>query len=262
MRTQRHGALRLQGRGGYAFDRRQRAIDFFGVSMLITQTHVTAAILALTATSLAAAQNKFYIAGSIGAAQTSGDYGGQVRSAGQPVEGFSFVSAGREGGSEAGGRLAVGYRVNDVVSVELGYANFGKHGVNYRFEKTTGLIPSDPFFRSTGQFALDGATLDVIGIVPVNQAFSVNARLGIMATNLKYEERQTYTTQGTTLFSYTERESALHFGVGATYQLNKALGITLDYTRAQNVGKRFKWTEENNGRLSYGLFAVGVRYSF
>jgi hypothetical protein len=221
----------------------------------------TAVIVSLAvASSFAAAQEKFYVSGSIGAAQSGGDYGGQVRGAGQPVEGFVFVSAAREGGSEASGRLAVGYRVNDVV--ELGYANFGKHGVNYRFEKTTGLIPPDPFFRAVGQFKLDGVTLDVIGIVPINQAFSVNARLGIMATNLKYDEYQTFATQGTTFFSRSERESALHFGVGGTYQLNKTLGITLDYSRAQNVGKRFKWTDETNGRLSYGMFAAGIRYSF
>jgi OmpA-like transmembrane domain len=230
--------------------------------MLITHTRIAAALLLAAASSLAAAQGKFYVAGSIGAAQSSGDYAGQVRSAGSPTEGFAFVSAAREGGSEAGGRLALGYRVNDVVSVELGYANFGRHDLNYRFEKKTGLIPPDPFFRAVGQFKLDGATLDVIGIVPINQGFSVNARLGIMATNLKYVEYQTFATLGTTFFSRTERESALHFGVGGTYQLNRALGITLDYTRAQNVGKRFKWTEENNGRLSYGLLAAGIRYSF
>lgn len=230
--------------------------------MLITHTRLAAAIFVAAASSLAAAQGKFYVAGSLGVAQSSGDYGGQVRAAGEPTPGFVFVSAGREGGSEAGGRLAVGYRVNEVVSVELGYANFGRHDVNYRFEKKTGLIPPDPFFRAVGQFKLDGATLDVIGIVPVSQALSVNARLGIMATNLKYNELQTFATQGTTFFTRTDRESALHFGIGGTYQVNKALGITLDYTRAQNVGKSFKWTDENNGRLSYGLFAAGLRYSF
>jgi hypothetical protein len=231
-------------------------------SMLKTHTRVAAAILAAVGSALAAAQGKFYVAGSVGVAQSSGSYADQIKSAGQPVEGFRFVSAGRDGGSEAGGRLAVGYRVNDVISIELGYANFGKHGVNYRFEKVTGLIPPDPFFRGVGQFKLDGGTLDVIGIVPVNHAFSVNARLGIMATNLKYNEVQTFATTGDVPFSRTARESALHFGVGGTYQLNKNLGITLDYTRAHNVGKRFKWTDETNGRLSYGLFSAGLRYSF
>ncbi len=222
-----------------------------------------AAVLSLAALpALATAQGKIYVSASAGISQADGDYVNQVRGAGEPRPGFVFVSAGRHGGSDGGGRLALGYRLFDGFAIELGYANFGQHGTRYQFEKTTGLIPAQRFVTSAGAFKLDGVTLDAVGTLPINAAFSANARVGLIATNLRYNELQEYLNQGVTSFAQTERQTRLHWGVGATYQVNKALGVTLDYTRAESVGKGFAWTAETNGRLSYGLFAAGVRYSF
>jgi opacity protein-like surface antigen len=223
---------------------------------------VFAAIACAAVSNSASAQSKFYVAGSLGIAQTTGNYTGQVQAAGQPQPGFVFISAGRDGGSDFGGRLAVGYRVIDGVAVELGYANFGKQDVAWKFEKTTGLIPPERFVTAAGRFRFDGVTLDVVGSVPLGAAFSANARLGVIAGNLRYAESQTFLNQGSTDFSASDRQTKLHWGVGAAYRVNKQLDVTADYMQAQSVGKKFAWTEEGNGRLSYGLFALGVRYSF
>jgi OmpA-like transmembrane domain len=230
--------------------------------MLKSQIRIAAAIAAVATSSIVSAQSKFYVSGALGATNASGNYGDQVKNAGEPQPGFRFVSAGKDGGGDVGGRLAVGYRFTDGVAVELGYANFGKQDIRYQFEKTTGLIPPQRFVTSVGRFRLDGATLDVVGSLPINAAFSANARVGVIAANLRYKEFQTFLNQGTDEFAKDARQTRLHWGIGATYQMNKALGITLDYTQAQSVGKSFAWTEEQNGRLSYGMFTAGVRYSF
>jgi OmpA-OmpF porin, OOP family len=230
--------------------------------MLKTHTRVVAACLAAAGSALAAAQGKFYVAGSLGSSQASGDYTGQVRAAGAPAEGFAFISAGRDGGNEFGGRLAAGYRLTDFIAVELGYTQFGKFGVGYQFEKRTGLIPAQRFFTGSGQQKLDGVTLDLVGTIPITGPLSAQARVGVIATNLRYSEDQTFLNQGTTSFSATERQTRLHLGIGAAYRVNKTFDVTLDYTRAQDVGNKFQWTEDGNGRLSYGLIALGVRYRF
>ncbi|MGL5002827.1 MAG: hypothetical protein ACRDAM_07780, partial [Casimicrobium sp.] len=146
--------------------------------------------------------NRFYVAGSLGATQANGDYAGQVRSAGEPAVGYTFRSAGKEGGSDVGGRLAIGYQFMPNAAVELGYANFGSHGTNFRFEKTSGLIPPQPFFTSKGNFKLDGVTLDVVGTVPLNNAFSFNARVGVIASNLRYSDATTFPQTADSTFSY------------------------------------------------------------
>jgi OmpA-like transmembrane domain len=230
--------------------------------MLNSHIRIAAVLAAAVASSMVSAQSKLYVSGTLGATNTSGNYSGQVQSAGAPQPGFRFVSAGKDGGSDVGGRLAIGYRFTEGIAVELGYASFGKQDVGYQFEKTTGLIPPQRFVTSVGRFKLDGATLDVVGTLPINASFSANARVGVIAANLRYKEFQTFLNQGTTEFSKTANETRLHWGVGATYQMNKTLGLTLDYTQAQSVGKSFAWTEDRNGRLSYGMFAAGVRYSF
>ncbi len=230
--------------------------------MFVKHFRLAACVSLAIATPCAVAQSKLYVSASAGSTLTSGNYNDQLRNAGAPQPGFKFISAGKDGNSDFGGRLAVGYRVTEAFAVELGYSNFGKQDIAYKFEKTTGLIPPNPFVTAQGRFRLEGITLDAVGTLPINAAFSANARIGLIATNLRYKEFQSFLGRTPEEFSKDSSQTRLHLGVGATYQINKALGATLDYTHAQGVGKSFAWNEDGNGRLNYGLLAAGIRYSF
>ncbi len=230
--------------------------------MSSTASYFFSAVAALSLANAANAQSSWYAGASLGATFNSGNYSSQVVAAGEPIEGFRFVSADRKNGSEAGGRLALGYRFNPMFALELGYANFGKQNVNYQFEKTTGLIPPERFFTTRGQFKLDGITLDLVSSAPVGANFSVNGRVGLMSTNLRYSEVATFLNQGDRAFSTSDRQTRFHWGLGGAYQVSKPLAVTLDYTQVQSVGTRFAWNEKGNGRLSYGLLSAGIRYNF
>jgi opacity protein-like surface antigen len=230
--------------------------------MLISKIRWAAALVAVASPTIACAQGKLYVGAALGVSNTSGNYVEQVRNAGEPLPGFRYVTAGRDGGSDVGGRLSVGYQLHERVAVELGYTNFGKQNIVYQFRKQTGLIPAQPLVTSHGQFKLDGATIDLLGNWPVNSVLTVNARVGIFSGTLRYREEQEFLNQGTTVFSKNDDFTKLHWGVGASYRFSKALEATLDYTQAQGVGKSFAWTAETNGRLNYGLFAAGIRYRF
>jgi OmpA-like transmembrane domain len=230
--------------------------------MLKSKIRSAAALIAAALPAIACAQGKLYVGAALGVSNTSGNYAEQVRNAGEPLPGFRYVTAGRDGGADTGSRLTVGYQVHDRIAIELGYANFGKQNIVYQFEKRTGLIPVQRFVTSNGHFKLDGATIDVVGSMPINQAFTVSARVGVFAGTLRYREEQEFLNQGITVFSKNDDFTKLHWGVGASYRFNKALEATLDYTQAQGVGKPFAWTAETNGRLNYGLFAAGIRYRF
>lgn len=219
----------------------------------------------LFATSAAVAQTSaspFYLAGSLGASQSSGSYSDQVRSNGPINTDYTFARANRGGGNDVAGRLAAGYTFMPNAALELGYTNFGSHEVSYQFEKTAGLIPTKPFYTGVGNFKLDGITLDVVGSAPINSLFSFNARVGVLFSNLRYGETTVVTTGTPESFSQTERQTLLHFGIGGSYQVSKPLAVTLDFMRVQNAGNRFGWTEGRNGRLSYGIATVGARYAF
>lgn len=233
----------------------------------------TAVAVGLSAASLAfaqPAQSPFYVGGALGAAMTDGNYAAQVRAAGAPRSSYTFNSAGRSGGSEIGGRIYAGYRVNPMFALELGYSNFGSHDVTYRLNKNGQNLPANSPYVVNGRNKVDGVTLDMVGTLPINALFSVNARAGVMATNLRYNENISNpiainATPGIELSTFSapkEHQTRFHWGVGTSYQFNPKLALTLDYQRVQGAGNTFAWNESSNGKLNYGLLSAGARFSF
>ena len=233
----------------------------------------TAVVAGLGAASFAFAQpaaSPFYVGGALGAAMADGNYASQVQAAGAPRSSYTFNSAGLAGGSEVGGRIYAGYRVNPMLALELGYSNFGSHDVTYRLNKNGQFLPANSPYVVNGRNKVDGITLDVVGTLPINALFSVNARAGVMSTNLRYNENisnpiainGTPSIEVSTFNAPKERQTRFHWGVGTSYQFNPKLALTLDYQRVQGVGNTFAWNDTSNGKLNYGLLAAGVRFSF
>lgn len=216
------------------------------------------------------AQSPFYVGGSLGVSSTDGNYASQVQAAGAPAVGYTFNSAQRSGGSEFAGRIYAGYRLTPMFAVEMGYSDFGSHDVRYQLNKNGQLIPANSPYVVNGRNKLDGLTLDVVGTLPINSQFSVNGRVGVMATNLRYNETVSnpvlnsgvIVTELTAFGAPKERKTRFHWGVGGSYQLNPKLALTLDYQRVQGVGNSFAWTDSGNGKLNYNLISAGARFSF
>lgn len=230
-----------------------------------------ALVAALAATSMAfAQQSPFYVGGALGVSMIDGDYASQVQAAGAPLPGYTFHSARRDGDNEFAGRIYGGYRFHPNFAAELGYSNFGSQGVAYRLNKSTELVPSNSPYVVRGSQKLDGLTLDLVGTMPVSKAFSVNGRVGLMASNLRYSEsianpvlnNGNYVVENTSFSAPSERQTRFHWGVGTSYQLNPKLALTLDYQRVQGVGNTFAWTDSGNGKLNFSLLSAGARLSF
>jgi len=231
----------------------------------------TGAALLFSASAMAQQANSpFYVGGALGASMTDGNYASQVQNASGLTPGYTFHSASRRNDNEFAGRLYAGWRFTPNLAVEAGYTNFGTHDVRYRLNKSTDLVPANSPYVVNGHNKLDGFTLDLVGTLPVSQAFSVNGRVGMMATNLKYNEDianpvvigGTYSVSQETYSAPRLRKTAFHWGVGGAYQLNRNVALTADYQRVQGVGNSFAWTDNNNGKLNYGVLMGGVRYSF
>jgi opacity protein-like surface antigen len=232
-----------------------------------------ALVVGLVGTALAfaqPAQSPFYVGGALGASSTDGNYSSQVQSAGSPRSGYTFNSAERRSGSEFAGRIYAGYRLNPMFAIELGYSNFGSHDVAYRLNRNAQFLPANSPYIVNGRNKLNGISLDVVGTLPINSLFSVNARAGVIATNLRYNENISNPvaingTPGIELSTFSapkEHQTRFHWGVGTSYQLNPKLALTLDYQRVQGVGNTFAWTDSGNGKLNYNLISAGARFSF
>ncbi len=230
------------------------------------------ALSALAAASFASAQqtSPFYVGGALGLGTTDGNYASQVQAAGSPLAGYSFNSARRDGDKEFAGRVYGGYRVSPNLAVELGYTNFGSHGTTYRLNKSTISAPPNALYVASGSHKLDGVTLDLVGTLPVSTALSVNGRVGVIASTLRYSETAINPilsnapdpVQLINNRAPSAHQTRLHWGVGTAYQMNPKLALTLDYQRVQGAGNTFDWTDSGNGKLNFNLLAVGARFSF
>lgn len=220
----------------------------------LLRTSVVAAGLLLTATAFAQQKSPFYAGFGVGAAMTDGDYSGQVFSATPPVDPLLFRvnSASLNNGSRFGGRIYAGYPFTPQLAAELGYTDFGSRRSSYEVFGST----ANYFVR--GDFKASGVSLDLVGRLPVAKDLSLNARVGVMETSLKYSDSDGFSAPNT-------RQARLHLGVGAAWQFAPNMAATLDYQRVNGVGKTFAWTATDtkaNGRLNYNLISAGLRFDF
>ncbi len=138
------------------------------------------------------------------------------------------------------------------LAAELGYTDFGSRRSSYEVFGST----ANYFVR--GDFKASGVSLDLVGRLPVAKDLSLNARVGVMETSLKYSDSDGFSAPNT-------RQARLHLGVGAAWQFAPNMAATLDYQRVNGVGKTFAWTATDtkaNGRLNYNLISAGLRFDF
>jgi OOP family OmpA-OmpF porin len=159
----------------------------------LLRTSVVAAGLLLTATAFAQQKSPFYAGFGVGAAMTDGDYSGQVFSATPPVDPLN-------NGSRFGGRIYAGYQFTPQLAAELGYTDFGSRRSSYEVFGST----ANYFVR--GDFKASGVSLDLVGRLPVAKDLSLNARVGVMETSLKYSDSDGFSAPNT-------RQARLHLGV-------------------------------------------------
>lgn len=115
-----------------------------------------------------------------------------------------------------------GHKYNDYVSSEIGYRNFGKVGVT-----------------GAGQNALVDASawsLSVVGYYPMDNYINLTAKAGVAAWDV-----DSFKSSGTSLL----------VGLGAEYELNRDLLITLDWERYNEVAN-----------LDYTIVTIGSSFRF
>lgn len=216
--------------------------------------------------SLAAQDHRFYLEATVGATFANGDYSNQIK---QGVsQALTIATAALDTTGTAGASLAFGWKATPHFAIEAGYVDFGRH----RTSATGGVAPtaSSPASREKldGRYRVSAVTLDAVGYWPINTAITVSGRVGVAATEQKYSVERTSTWDaGSRTWSSTfpsNRQTRLHWGIGASYALNNRTSLVANFTRIESVGDPYGagMRPTSNGKFDYGLLGIGLRYSF
>ncbi len=207
----------------------------------------------------------FYAEAAVGISHTNGDYAGQVHNSFAPSSTYRFDSASYDRLGSAGGRVAIGWRLAPTLAAELGYVHFGRHDSQASAVHIQTLTGTEVI---AGRFRVSAVTLDAVGQLPLSGQFSASARIGVAMTEQQYSQTRTYANPTGTVQSRfpSNRQSRLHWGIGAQYTINPNLAAVANYERIENVGHDFSSVPIDKGvragTFGYGLLSVGLRYTF
>ena len=138
-----------------------------------------------------------------------------------------------------------GYQVNKNFAVEGGYFDLGKFGY------TAATVPAGTL---NGNIKLRGLNLDLVGIVPLTEKFSVFGRAG-----LNYAQaRDSFSGTGAVLVTNPnprKNDTNYKLGLGLQYALSESLAV-----RAE--AERYRVNDAVGNRGHVDLISVGLIYRF
>ena len=144
--------------------------------------------------------------------------------------------------TDTGWKLYLGYQINQNFAVEVGYIDFGK----FSFSATTagGSLGGDLKARN-------GGFIDILGIIPLSNNFSIFGKLG------GYSVKTELNGSGAGgSVSATNRSNDWTYGIGAGYEVNRNVGVRVEWERFVDVGNNSTTHNEID------LTSVGIVFKF
>jgi len=183
----------------------------------------------------------FYLGGNVGQSRTD------IKASDiQLPAGFSYTAFSSDE-TDIGFKLFGGYRLHRNVAIEAGYTDLGR----FSFNGTT-----TPAGTISGRIKNSGWNADVVGILPLQNNFSLFARLGAY-----YNETKSSFAAGGNLAvtnpNPKERETSFKTGLGAQYDFTPTLGVRAEWDYFRKVGK-----ENSTGEANIHLISVGMVFRF
>lgn len=192
---------------------------------------------ALGATSAQAADTGFYIGGSFGQSQIS-DFSGSDLD--RELATMGVTSSSTTDDSDSGWKVFAGYKIMKNLAVEGSYTNLGEATA-----RTTVTAPVAGTFNTT--LELESWSISAVGILPLNDQFSLFARLGLNVWNSDVSVAGTGSGSAVTT---SDDGSDVVYGLGASYNFS------------QNLSLRGEWERYNFGDSDVDLLSVGLAWAF
>lgn len=150
------------------------------------------------------------------------------------------------GNTDNGFKLDLGYSINDIFSVELSYFKLGD--ISYNFidpEHPEPVGETLPNQLSALKIQIDAWDVSLLAKHKMNK-FSVYARLGWFLSNA--EQQINFVSRADQ--QSKSNDSALSYGLGAGYDINKHFSINLDHTVSEIENRRIQ------------MSSLGIKYRF
>jgi OmpA-OmpF porin, OOP family len=144
-----------------------------------------------------------------------------------------------------GFKLYGGYQLNKNFAVEGGYFDLGKFG----YTATT--VPTGTL---TGDIKVKGLNLDLVGIVPLTEKFSVFGRAGLNYAQAK----DTFTSTGAVRVTNpnpSKKGTNYKVGLGVQYAITEALAV-------RGEAERYRVNDAIGNKGHIDLLSVGLIYRF
>lgn len=147
--------------------------------------------------------------------------------------------------SDAAYKVFGGYQFNRNFAVEGGYFNLGQFG----FQSTT--VPLGSY---KGQIKLQGANLDLVGNLPLNERWSAIARVGVHYDNA----RDSFSSTGSVRIpnaNPSKNTANYKLGLGVQYEVNPSILV-----RAE--AERYRINDAVGNRGDINVFSVSLVVPF
>ena len=159
-------------------------------------------------------------------------------------QGFTVTSR-TEDNSSAGYKLFGGYQLNRNFAVEGGYFDLGRF--NYSLNTTS---PS----TFTSDTRVRGLNLDLVGLLPLTDKFSVLGRIGAAYA----QSRANFTSTGAMPLSSSptsRNDTNLKVGLGMQYAITEALAVRAEL-------ERYRISDPVRNRGNIDMASIGLVYRF
>jgi OOP family OmpA-OmpF porin len=147
--------------------------------------------------------------------------------------------------NDRGYKFFGGYKFNKNFALEGGYFTLGK----FRYQ-----AEMDRLAVVRGDSLTDGANLDLVGIKPLSERFSVFARVGAVYA----ESRNRHWDTGPSINQYfhdKDDDLSYKFGVGLQYDITNTLGMRLE-------AERYRIDDLGGSKSSIDMVSAGLVYYF
>jgi OmpA-OmpF porin, OOP family len=151
--------------------------------------------------------------------------------------------------TDIGFKVYAGYQFNKNFAIEGGYTDFGK-------STSHSVITSGGSGTADGEWKAWSIDLSALGILPLNEKFSLFGRGGLSLWNLDF----TLTANGPGgTASASESKSGVSplLGIGATYSFTQQLALRAELERHFSVGD-----SDTTGKSDIDLISIGLQFRF
>lgn len=153
-------------------------------------------------------------------------------------------------GNNLGGKLFVGYRINEYFGVEGAYSNYGKE--KYRFVES-----GDPI---SGKFNAEAMTIAATGRLPIGNGFAALGKIGVSRVHAKYTAA--WTDSGVPKSASGSHNTVVPtLGFGAEYALSKSITVRAEY-EINGKANIVEPSDDSSAKLKTDMLSVGLSYHF